>query len=88
VNIYYRKKDNVDRTQDAAKLQERLKSYGFEANLEKHNWKDYGTVMFYYNGQAELANRLAECIKDIFPLKVSDGTVSNFPNTFVVYLQQ
>jgi caspase domain-containing protein len=88
VKIIYRKKDKVDRTQDATKLQERLRSYGIEVELEKYNWKDYGTGLSYYNGQGEIADKLAACINDIFPLKVTDGKVSSIANQFIIYLQQ
>jgi hypothetical protein len=72
----------------SAKLQERLKSYGIEVESEKFNWKDYGTGLSYFNGQGEIAEKLAGCINDIFPLKVTDGKASSAANKFVVYLQQ
>lgn len=88
VKVIYRKKDKVDRTQDAMKLQERLRTYGIEVELEKLNWKDYGTGLSFYNGQGEIANKLAACINDIFPLKVTDGSASSSANKFIIYLQQ
>lgn len=87
VKIIYRKKDQIDRTAEALKLQERLKSYGIEVELEKFNWKDTPTGLYYYNGQGAIADQLRECSKDIVTLKTIDGADSNDANKFIIYLQ-
>ncbi|MDQ2920965.1 MAG: caspase family protein, partial [Acidobacteriota bacterium] len=55
VGIRYRKKDKIDRTEDATKLAERLRSFGLEVDVEKSNLKDYGTALHFYNGQGDIA---------------------------------
>lgn len=87
VKILYRKKDKVDRTQEAMKLQERLKSYGIQADVEKLNSKDSLTGIYYYNGQSAIADKLAGCIKDVVSVKTIDGQLHSQANQLTVYLQ-
>lgn len=87
VKIWYRKKDKVDRTQEAMKLQERLKSYGIQADVEKLNSKDSLTGIYYYNGQSAIADKLAGCIKDVVSIKTIDGKLNSEANRLMVYLQ-
>lgn len=87
VKILYRKKDKVDRTEEATKLAERLKSFGAEVEVEKYNWKDYGTALFYYNGQGDIANKIADCVKEMIALKVADQKESAAANKFTLWLQ-
>lgn len=89
VAIRYRQKDKIDRAQDANKLAERLRGYGMKVNVEKLNNKDVGTGFFYFNGQGNIANMIAECIKDISQLNpVDHGKSHSSPNGFSIYLQQ
>jgi len=85
--IIYRKKDKVDRTDEAKRLGERLKSLGIEVELEQFNWKDYPTGLTFYNEQGDIAVKLGDCIKDVLQLKASDGGANYTPNKFIIYLQ-
>jgi hypothetical protein len=88
MTISYRQKDKIDRLEDANKLATRLRGYGMEVEVEKLNNKDAGTIFSYYNGQANIANSISECVKDAFQIKLVDGGKSFSANQFRILLQQ
>lgn len=87
VIIQYRKKDKIDRTAEATKVAEHLRSVGAEVELKQHNEKYDVTGLKYFNGQADIANQMASCLKDIVPLKVMDQGASGFANALLIHLQ-
>jgi hypothetical protein len=87
VKILYRKKDKVDRAQEAEQLAAKLKSFGAQVEVEKLNWKDAGTSLQYHNGQGEIGQKIADCLKDIMTLKVVDGKETTEANQFTLWLQ-
>jgi tetratricopeptide (TPR) repeat protein len=87
VVIKYRQKDKIDRIAEATKLAERLRSLGAEVDVSKFNEKNWGTSLEFYNGQGDIAAKMADCIKDILTLKVVDGATSSAPNRLFISLQ-
>ena len=88
IRINYRKKDKVDRLQDAEKLAAKLRTFGAQVEVTKLNSKDSGTALVYFNEQSGIAQKIVECIKDIIPLRTMHGGPFNEANTFVLSLQQ
>lgn len=87
VVIQYRKKDKVDRTAEANKLAERLRSFGAEVDITQYNEKYFATGLKYENGQSDIANRMIECLKDISTLKAIDSGASSVANRIFIHLQ-
>jgi Flp pilus assembly protein TadD len=87
IRILYRKKDKVDKSQDAEKLAAKFRSLGLQVEVEKVNSKDAGTSLVYFNGQGGIAHKIAECLKDNLSVTATDGGSFNEANLFLLWLQ-
>lgn len=88
-SISYRVKDKIDRTTEANKLAEKLKSYGMEVTVKQYNEKYIPTSFQFYNGQGDIAKMITECVKDVLPLTILDqGQSRYYINNFGIWLQK
>lgn len=88
ITIFYRDKGGVNLAGVAASVSEKLRSTGAQIEVQKGNLKEQSGKVVFYNGQSQIAARIAECVGTVAPISPSDGGVSYLlPNVFQIYLQ-
>lgn len=88
ITVFYRDKSGVNLSALAAKVADRLRSTGGQVDVQKGNLKDFSERVVFYNGQSQIASRIAECVAEAAPISPADGGVSYaLPNVFQIYLQ-
>jgi hypothetical protein len=88
VTVFYRDKDRVNLLEVANKVAEKLRGTGAQVDVQKGNLKEHSEHVLFYNGQSQVAARIAECISDAARVTPADGGVSyTMPNVFQIYLQ-
>ena len=88
VTVFYRDKDRVNLLEVANKVGEKLRGTGAQVEVQKGNLKDHSEQVLFYNGQSQIAARIAECVSDAARITPADGGVNyTLPNVFQIYLQ-
>ena len=88
ITVFYRDKDGIRLADLAAKVADKLRGSGAQIAVEKGNLKDHSEHVVFYNGQSQIASRIAECVGDTAQIVPADGGVSYMlPNVFQIYLQ-
>lgn len=88
VTVFYRDKAGVNLADVAGRVAEKLRGTGAQVDVQKGNLKDHSERVLFYNGQNQIAARIAECVGDAAPISPADGGVSyTLPNVFQIYLQ-
>jgi hypothetical protein len=88
VTVFYRDKDGVNLLEVANKVVEKLRGTGAQVDAQKGNLKNHSEHVLFYNGQSQVAARIAECVSDSARITPADGGVNyTLPNVFQIYLQ-
>jgi hypothetical protein len=88
VTVFYRDKDGVNLQGVANKVVEKLRGTGALVDVQKGNLKNHSEHVLFYNGQSQVAARIAECVSDSARITPADGGVNyTLPNVFQIYLQ-
>ncbi|HYE66873.1 MAG TPA: hypothetical protein VD966_14885, partial [Pyrinomonadaceae bacterium] len=88
VVIFYRDKDKVNLLEMAAQVAAKLEPTGADVKVKKGNFKSENGHLTFYNGQNEIASKLADCISDIARVTPVDGKESSEANVLFLYLQE
>ncbi len=88
ITVVYRDKGGVNLADIAGKVAGKLRGTSAQVDVQKGNLKDHSEHVVFYNGQSQIAARIAECVGDIASVTVADGGVNyTLPNAFQIYLQ-
>jgi hypothetical protein len=88
VTVFYRDKDGVNLLEVANRVVEKLRGTGAQVDVQKGNLKEHSEHVLFYNGQSEVAARIAECVSDAARITPADGGVNyTLPNVLQIYLQ-
>ncbi len=88
ITIFYRDKGGVNLGELAAKAADKLRTTGAQVDVQKGNLKDQGEKVLFYNGQSQIAARIADCVSEIAPVSPADSGVNyTSANMFSIYLQ-
>jgi hypothetical protein len=88
ITVYYRDKGGVNLAELAAKVAEKLRGGNSQVEVQKGNQKDWSEKVVFYNGQNEIATRIAQCVSEVASITPLDAGVNyNMPNVFAIYLQ-
>lgn len=88
VTIFYRDKGGVNLSDLAGRVAEKLRGTGAQIDVQKGNLKDHAEHVVFYNGQSEIAAKIAECVREAASVIPNDGGVNYMgANIFQIYLQ-
>jgi tetratricopeptide (TPR) repeat protein len=88
ISVFFRDKGGVNLSALAANVGEKLRATGATVEVEKGNSKLQSEQVVYHNKQAQIADRIAGCVKEVVAITPADGGVSySAPNEFQIYLQ-
>jgi Caspase domain len=88
ITVFYRDKAGINLADLAGRVAEKLRGTNAQVDVQKGNLKDYGEHVVFYNGQGQIAAKIAECVSEAATISQADGGVSyTLPNVFQIYLQ-
>lgn len=88
ITVFYRDKGGVNLSAQAAQVADKLRNTGAQIDVQKGNQKDWAEKVVFYNGQGEIAARVAECARESALVTPFDAGISyTLPNVFQIYLQ-
>lgn len=88
ISVLYRDKGGINLSEIAGRVAEKLRSTGAQIDVQKGNQKDQSEKVVFYNGQGQIAARVAECVADVASISPADGGVNYMlPNVLQIYLQ-
>ena len=88
VSVFFRDKGGVNLSDLAAKIGEKLRATGATVEVQKGNSKLQSEQVVFHNKQAQIADRIVGCVKEVVAITPADGGVSySAPNEFQIYLQ-
>jgi hypothetical protein len=88
INVLYRDKGGVNLAELGARVADKLRGTNAEVSIQKGNEKNFSEKVLFYNGQSEIASRIAECVRDVAFVSPADGGVNYLaPNVLNIYLQ-
>jgi hypothetical protein len=88
ITVLYRDKGGVNLAEAANKVAESLRRTNAQVEVQKGNEKNWAEKVVFYNGQSQIAAKIAECVGETAQISPADaGTNFLFANLFQIYLQ-